>query len=354
MVRVTERIGLVALVALVTIATWPARSQAQETGAGLAAPRSSQRAIAVVDTATVGIDPIVGEHVTTRVQLTAQELGYQLAPLDAVREIRVRLRAASPPSPADLWRIGYLGEVDRVIVARAFAEGGRYVVEVIVASLDGTGPFRAMAYATAQDLHDVVASLVRQVLPPPSRWDADAAARLRAEATAGGGPGTAPGAPPAPLARSRHPGRRWDVAFQTESAIGAGQLRFYNHLLGARLDIRITRSVLFGAYFGYANLRGRNDRVSNLLAYAMLEDRIEVVGVDGLTVPLRAGAGYLPFNGPFVRISAGVNYAINDRFEFGADILAPTFWFTPENRVVSFNVALEGIYRFGASPSAPR
>ncbi len=346
--RRAHTLGWIAVLATLVLAREPGVAAAQdaETGAGLAAPRSSQRVVAVVDTATLGIDPIVGEHVMTRIQLTAQELGYLLAPTEQIREIRVRLRAASPPSPADLWRIGFLGGADRVVVARAYAEGGRYVVEVIVASLDGTGPFRATAYAGAQDLHQVVASLVRQVLAPPERWDAAAAAALRAQATA---PGAPSGPPPvtAPLERSRHPGRRWDVAVQTESAIGAGDTRFYNHLLGARLDLRITRGFLLGAYFGYANLRGRNDRANNLLAYLMLENRVEVVGVDGLSVPLRGAVGYLPYNGPFVRIAAGVNYALNDRFELGADILAPTFWFTPDRRVVSFDLALEGVLRFG-------
>ncbi|MBC7171525.1 MAG: hypothetical protein H5U40_03815, partial [Polyangiaceae bacterium] len=212
--------GLLTLALLGVIASAaPAAAQDGETGASLSAPRADERMIAVVDTATLGVDPIVGEHVTTRIQLTSQAMGYLLAPSDEVREIRVRLHASVPASAADLWRIGYLSRADRVIAARVFADRGRYVVEVMVASLDGTGPFRAMATAGADDLHRVVAELVQQVLPPPSRWDAATAATLREQATSGA-PAVASSRPAAPAPPSRDPGRRLDVAVQTESAIG--------------------------------------------------------------------------------------------------------------------------------------
>jgi hypothetical protein len=351
LVAVRERTApLGAFVLAALFAATPARGRAQESAAGLTAPRPNTRELAVVRTAVVGIDPIVGEHVTTRIMLTAQAMGYVLSGSDEVAAAEARLRAGSPPSPADLWRVAFLAGAERAIVARAWAQNGRYVIELLVASLDGTGPFRVTGTSGADDLHQVVEALVRQVLPPPTTWDAATAARLRAQAL-GQAPAPsamAPARPPiaAPAPRSRHPGRRFDLAIQTEAAFGAGARKFYNHLIGARLDVRITRTFLIGAYFGYANLRGRNSRVSNLVTYLQLEDRIEVVGVEGLSIPLRAGAGYVPFNGPILRIAAGVNYAINERFEIGADLLSPTFWFVGGDRPVSFDLALEGIYRF--------
>jgi hypothetical protein len=335
-------------ISLVALAAGPAEVFAQGPGAALTAPRPNLLELAIVPTAVSGIDPVVGEHVTSRVQLTAQALGYALADSAEVRAAAARLRASAPPSPADLWRIAFLSGAGRAIVARAWAQQGRYVIEVLVASLDGTGPFRATATSGAEDLHQVVEALVRQVLPPPSTWDAATAARLRSQATGQASASAQPARPPvvAPAPRSRHPGRRWDVALQTEAAFGAGSRKFYNHLVGARLDLRITRTFNIGAYFGYVNLRGRNGRVSNLVTYLQLEDRIEVVGVDGLSIPLRAGFGYVPFNGPIIRIAAGLNYAISDRFEVGLDLLAPTFWFAGDSRPVSFDVALEGIARF--------
>jgi hypothetical protein len=65
-----------------------------------------------------------------------------------------------------------------------------------------------------------------------------------------------------------------------------------------------------------------------------------------VTIPLRAAVGYLPFNGPVIRLSAGLNYAISEHWEIGADILTPTFWILPDRTAVSLNIALEGTYRF--------
>jgi hypothetical protein len=105
-------------------------------------------------------------------------------------------------------------------------------------------------------------------------------------------------------------------------------------------------------YLGYVNLRGNDGRVSNLLPYVQLEHRIHILGVDGLSVPVRGAVGFLPYNGVFVRVSGGLNLPIGDHFELGADLLTPTIWFTPEGREVSFDVALEVVYRFGARASS--
>ena len=47
-----------------------------------------------------------------------------------------------------------------------------------------------------------------------------------------------------------------------------------------------------------------------------------------------------------IRLSAGLNYAISENWEIGADILTPTFWILPDRTAVSLNIALEGTYRF--------
>ncbi len=62
-------------------------------------------------------------------------------------------------------------------------------------------------------------------------------------------------------------------------------------------------------------------------------------------MPIRAAIGYLPFNGPVLRLSAGINIPLSSRIELGFDILTPTFWFLPDQTVVSLNVAAELIYR---------
>lgn len=318
------------------------------------APAGARMRMIVIDAATFGIDPVVGRVVSARLRSTGEELGYSvLTPEESVAAAQ-QLRMPYPPTPADLWRVSWLARAHRGVFARAWAHQGQYVVEIAVASLDGSGPFFARGTAGADDLREVVDRLLRTALPPPSAWNA-----------AGVGGGASPGvqAPQAPAA-SAQPGaeeaeprarrraepepelRRWQLTLQTEGAIGAAQEVYYNHLIGLRFDFRITRDILIGVYAGYANLNARDGRADNLLFMAQFENRIRISPDVDVTIPLRASVGYLPFNGPVIRLSAGLNYAISEHWEIGADILTPTFWILPDRTAVSLNIALEGTYRF--------
>lgn len=133
---------------------------------------------------------------------------------------------------------------------------------------------------------------------------------------------------------------------QTESAIGVTSPGFYNHLVGARLDFRITPQIRIGAYLAYVNLDARDGRADNLLVMLQAENRVRVMPRSPFSVPLRVAAGYLPFNGPVIRASAGIGWQISERFDLVADILSPMFWVLPEGVRVSMNVALEFGVRF--------
>jgi hypothetical protein len=145
----------------------------------------------------------------------------------------------------------------------------------------------------------------------------------------------------------RLPSRRWDLALQTEAVIGASEMGFYNHLIGAHLGFRINRSLALRLYGAYGNFAGRGQRAHNFLALLMFESRIKIATRFDLTVPLRAGIGYLPFNGPVVRLSAGFNLPIAERYEIGIDLLSPTFWVLPDQTLASFDIGIELIYRIG-------
>ncbi|MGF1465909.1 MAG: hypothetical protein ACFCGT_07225 [Sandaracinaceae bacterium] len=324
----------------------------------------------VVDAATFGIDPVVGRVATDRMRQTATELGYAvLSGADTVAAWQ-ELRPTYPPTPADLWRVSWVARVHRGAFARIWAHAGRYVIEVTVASLDGTGPFFARGTSGAEDLREVVDQLLRSCLPAPTTWSASGAeavggtpapgdlgqrrarvarapVRDEGEPTpeeafdveAGGENEPEASEPPAAL-------RRWGLTAQTEAAFGASEDFFYNHLIGARLDFRITRDIIIGAYVAYANLNGRDGRASNLLVALQFEDRIRIARGLDLTLPLRASVGFLPFNGPVIRLAAGLNYAVSPSWTIGADLLAPTFWILQDRTSVSLDVAIEATYWF--------
>ncbi len=301
----------------------------------------------VIDAAPYGVDPVVGQYVSQTMRATALELGYSvLTPEESVAAAR-RVRMPYPPAPADLWRATWSAQAARGAFARVWAYRGQYVVELTVASADGGGPFFARGSASAQELVATVARLTREAMPPPGVSTAPSAqtAPSTPPTTAPGTPGMVEAGTP-PRRRRHGRARRWVLAVQTDLAFGASRDFFFNALLGARIDYRITPDIRLGAYLGYANLRGKDGRASNLLMMAQIEDRVRISSGTDVRVPLRLGIGYLPGNGPVVRLAAGIGFPISNRVELTFDILAPTFWVIPDRTVVSLDLAVELGYRF--------
>jgi hypothetical protein len=149
--------------------------------------------------------------------------------------------------------------------------------------------------------------------------------------------------PPAaqPPARERIPMR---LALQTEGAIGVYPGDFYNHTVGARLDLVVSPHVSFGGYLGYINLKGKDGRASDLLTYVQVEYLAGSPG--GIRIPIRFASGYLPRNGPVVRAATGFGFSITPTLDLVAELLAPMVWVTRDQMVLSMNLAAELAYRF--------
>jgi hypothetical protein len=304
---------------------------------------------------------------------TLTSLGYLVTSDMATVAAAQRARMAYPPAPADLWRVTLSAGVDRTAFARVWADGGRYVFELSVASADGTGPFFARGSSGAEDLYPVVERLTREAMPPPSTWDADAAARYRAPvtATATAAAATSAASPHAgqlaaprpqvaagpvgnPFVRAMtpratraadSPGRPLQLALYSVSAIGADGNRFYNHLVELSIGARLRRGIILSLQVGYANLNGRGQRQHNILPMLVFEKRLRLAPGLDLSIPIKGAVGFLPFNGPVLRLSAGVAYAVSERVEITADLLSPSFWMVDESFYVSMNVAVGLIVR---------
>jgi len=331
----------------------------------LVLPPPVPRQVVVVDAITYGIAPIVGRVTSDQLRRTAAEMGYTILPQsDGIRAFQ-QLRMHYPPAPADLWRLGWATRSHRAVFARVWASEGRYVIEVIVASVDGTGPFVATETAGADDLRAAVDRAARAAIPPITQWSGAEPSFESAEVRPTVGAILPGGVVPQVRRRTvreelGHPtardGRRWraaepdirrlSIALQTEASVGTTQDGFYNHFVGLRFDVRITRDILIGVYGAYVNLDGRDGRVHDFFFMLQAEDRIRPSSTLELTIPLRIGIGYLPFNGPVFRLAAGLNYALDPHWEIGADLVAPTFYVLPDRFGVAFDFSLEVAYRF--------
>ena len=333
--RLLAAAAIVALARSASAQSAPAPPPAPSSPSAPSAPSSptspSAPLVAVFDVHALGVDPSAAAHVTAELRRTAEALGYAVLPPDAARAAVARLQTAGAVTS------DRASELTRSVLARhgIFASlgstGAAYVVELQVVRGEGGTPASARTEAGAADLARATERLLRSVLPPAPPPPAPAVVQAPAPAPAA--------APKAPSESTQRLGK-WRLGLQTEGAIGIGGNEFYNHLAGGRLDYRATRRVAFGLYLGYANLKGKDGRAHNVLSYGQVEYAIPL-GSGPLKVPLRYGIGYLPKNGPFMRTSAGLGFAVSDSVDIVLDLVAPTFWVTYDQTVVSMDLAAE-------------
>lgn len=126
------------------------------------------------------------------------------------------------------------------------------------------------------------------------------------------------------------------LSFTSTSAFGVTHAKFFNQLVGARLDYRFTPRFAFGAELGYANLKGKDRRVSNVLPEVTTEYRVPLSG-ETVGMPLRVSFGFLPKNGPTMRIAGGFDFGVSDRVSFELIPLEPMVWITRDRPEVSLN-----------------
>jgi hypothetical protein len=169
------------------------------------------------------------------------------------------------------------------------------------------------------------------------------AALLAADGAPPASPATAEAqaGPAGPAGPERLPMR---LALQTEGAIGVYPGDFYNHLVGGRFDLVFSPHVSFGGYVGYVNLKGKDGRTSNLLGYVQAEYLAGWVG--HVRIPLRFASGYLPRNGPVMRLSTGFAFPLTPTIDLFTEVLAPMVWLTGDQMVLSMDLAAEINFRF--------
>lgn len=343
-------LGLLAVIASTASAASSARAQPAP-----AAQPPGALTVVILPIVSTDVDPIVPQRVLETARAAARDAGYELATDAALSRALASVRPSNPPTPSEVWRITALAGAQRGLSIRIGVADGLYVGELFVASTDGSGPYRAELRGDGGTFLDYVTEAIRRTLPAPSTFDPEAAQRYAS------GVQNAPMRPAAPswstatFARSYSaaptPAQpRYGLTFVSESAFGRSQgSRYYHHGLGARMDFAFGTNVVIGLFAGYLNLDLGPSRASNLLFFAQLEDRLQFVATGRVRFPLRLAFGYVPFNGPFLRFSGGIRFPVGGPFEIGLDLLAPTFWWIPGDRRVTYDVSAELTYRFGPS-----
>lgn len=146
---------------------------------------------------------------------------------------------------------------------------------------------------------------------------------------------TAPTAPPPAAPELRPIG----LALQSTSAFGVTHGRFFNQLIGARLDYRVTSEFAFGGLLSYANLEGKERRAHNVLPELWLAYRVPLSG-DDFGLPIHFAPGYLPKNGATLRIGAGLDFQLGERASLELVPLELMAWINRERPEASLNGTL--------------
>lgn len=129
------------------------------------------------------------------------------------------------------------------------------------------------------------------------------------------------------------------LALTSSSAFGLTNARFFNQLVGARLEYRFTPRFAFGGTLSYVNLKGKDERVHNVLPEATTEYRIPLEPAS-VGIPLRLSLGFLPKNGPTLRVAAGIDFDLSQQLSLELIPLEPMIWVVRERPEVSLNGSL--------------
>jgi hypothetical protein len=317
-------------------------ASAQETADELGAPTPTRVELIALEARGHGVAPVVPRFVTDRLRARLAQAGYYVWDGAASHVAAQRAGLPDPPSVSALDRAAKIARVGRIAYSQVWAERGRYVVQLVVVSIDGTEAIVGRVTADAANLGPAIDALVDQRIPPPSAFDLEAAARALE-------PGPYHSFTPTSRAPTdRRPSHRGALALIAGPGIGSGELRFHTFNLRARLELRITQSVAASLITGYVNLPGGGQRVHNVPILGQIEYKVAIADVERLRIPIRFAMGYIPFNGPVARASAGLNYELNHAWEVGADLIAPTFLSSPSAAHLAFELSVELVRRFGA------
>ena len=176
--------------------------------------------------------------------------------------------------------------------------------------------------------------------PAPAQAQPPALAPGPAPAPAAATPPPAESAPaPEPLAPDApvlHPLR---LGLTSTSAFGVTHARFFNQLVGARVDYRFSSRFAFGGSVAYANLKGKERRVHEVLPELLTEYRVPLQQ-ETFGLPIRFALGFLPKNGPTLRLGLGLDFGVSESVSFDLIPLEPMIWLNRERPEVSFNASL--------------
>jgi hypothetical protein len=279
----------------------------------------------VIDAAPLGVDRSAATFVTDVLREAVGRLGFQVIPTQELYAAARDLSLGFPPSPEAVFQLEEALRAPVAVTAEVRAARRQYLVRLRVrVAVENQERVRDLT-AGQFELGDALREALPALLVPPQTPVAAA---------------ETPGPPPPRRVRRLrvHP-RRWELGGGAVVAFGPGRDSFVNALLFARAAYYVSDRLGFTGSISYANLRGRQGRVSNALFLVGVETAVDLVPQSRIFIPLRLELGYLPANGPVARITAGLSFPLARRVRLEVDLVSPTLWVLPETSPVSLDLA---------------
>ncbi len=305
--------------------------------------------VALVDTAPIGVDAAAGTFVNTVLREQFQRLGFTLVPTEELYASARRLALGFPvPEQGLATLVGDL-RAEMAFACDLRARSGYYFATVRVRRADEQSERSLAVVATQWTLGDRVREAVVLLLRGANQTSVTNASPSLSNYN---GPVVTPSfynnnvsiPPRRPVLV--HP-RPFELGLLAHGAFNPGRDPYTNALFGLRFAYFPLDRLGVSASLSYTNLRGRVGRVHNVLPTVGVESAVDLVPSVGLFVPVRAELGYLPFNGPVVRFTAGLAFTLYRQLRLELDIVQPTIWWVNENVSVSLDVGAYLTWTFG-------
>lgn len=305
--------------------------------------------IVLIDAFPSGVDPAAAAFVTEILRQTLTTAGHSIVPTALIYDAARRLALPFPPPPDGIGALLMTLQVPVAVTCEVRGGGGYYQAMLRVRFASEPVERIRQIVATQWTLGDSLRQAVAEILAPTSADTTSPYSNYSPPQYSNTPLPDMTGYTPTPPRRpSRLHRAPFELSIGGEFAIGPGTDSFWNFLAYGRAAWFPVDRFGVTASVGYANLRGRSNRVANALFMVGVETAIELLQRQHVYLPLRAEVGYLPFNGPVVRLTAAlaVNVTRSLRLEF--DLLSPTVWVLPGGAAVSMDLGAQVIVDLGA------
>lgn len=319
--------------------------------------------VVLIDTAPIGVDPAAGAFVNAQLAEALRSFGYGTVPSEELYTAARQMGLAFPVPEAGMVALNLVLHSTIALQCELRARAGFYFATLRIRQADESRERSLSVVANQWTLGDRLREALLRLLrgadgstlteSSPTLGTPNTPVIIPSNgSTSGAGYSWSNLTPPTRPPIWVHP-FPVDIAAGLSVAYNPGQSPFTGFLAQARVSWFPIDRFGLSATFAYVNLPGRTRRISNFLPTVGVETGVDLVPQIGLFVPMRLEFGFLPYNGPVLRISAGLSIKLNNTMRLQLDLVQPTIWWINDVPVATMDLGAQFVVSFGRDRSRP-